>query len=389
MTTKHSIYSPSSAYRWTLCPYSQLYREIRKDDGPSAQVGTYIHDLAWSSMTGHPLDTPIPSHLSPKDMLDLRSKLEKHWLQPLRELIKKMRAEDPETLVFLETEWDFSRIIGVMPNNEPAFGTADVVLVNKDEIVIWDLKTGFTENSDAVYPQLMLYAAGVCDKIIGSSSNYRNRSIRLEAVFIRSGRRIVFDLTLDEVIAWCREVVTSVVNDINLVTQDPLEARSRLKPTPGTLQCQYCPGNKVCPAWRDKINTAVSDQSLSDETIAMIPVVRKWLKTVVDAVKEKLNDGVSVPRYALVNGRTITKWTNQRAVTAGLLELNTAQELIEKYGLDLPTPNRLLEEYETASDREKAIVAGILAYSQSVRVQSLRSQQDDGNNFEPINEVIA
>jgi CRISPR/Cas system-associated exonuclease Cas4 (RecB family) len=128
--------------------------------------------------------------------------------------------------------------IGHITGESGATGTSDAIIIDGDEMIVIDLKTGRrveveAENND----QLLLYAAGAIAKFYGGGNHPR----RIRMVICQTGMKKVSEwlITYEELLSHAERIKAAAA--ICMAEETP-------PGNPGDKQCKYCRAKSVCTA---------------------------------------------------------------------------------------------------------------------------------------------
>jgi hypothetical protein len=143
----HYRLSPSSAYRWLVCPYSAQH-DLPDTSGPAAKAGTVAHELACSYLKGE---------------IDTLLELEDSIYESARRLVPD-RAANIAKSASAYVEYVQNRVgdkvfeTKIEHGSIPDFGgTIDTAILDGSCLSVDDLKTGKWKVSAENNPQLMSY----------------------------------------------------------------------------------------------------------------------------------------------------------------------------------------------------------------------------------------
>lgn len=164
----HARLSPSGSKKWFACPGSLTLEEpIPNVATTYSDDGTAMHEVAAWCLTHHwraakcigdyivvsrPDEEPVRKVLFTEDMADL-----------VQGYVDSVRFMGIGNQTWIEQRVDFSEFCGV-PGQ---FGTADAIILNErdGELIVDDLKTGYTPVRVERNSQLMCYALGALARL--------------------------------------------------------------------------------------------------------------------------------------------------------------------------------------------------------------------------------
>lgn len=337
---KHALLSPSSSHRWLICTPSAMLESYEPNEQSSyAKEGTEAHALA-ELMLNKELGYIAESEYNTK-LANFQATSEfyntefKEYVEEYVAEIKCILTEDYKnkaTKVFLEERVSFEDIV---PEGS---GTSDVVIVGQDFIHIVDLKFGKGVAVSAINnPQLRLYALGAVSKHIRECIC---KEVAMTIIQPRLNEKSTDILSIQELNDWA----------INYVKPRALlayEGKGEL--VPGE-HCKFCKRKGKCKVLADKqleiaqaefnevlINDELLDPSnMSPDFLAKIlqitPRLIEWFDGVAAYAKnEAINNGLKLPGYKLVEGRSTRIIYDQKSVIDKLKNAGFSEDLfIEK-----------------------------------------------------------
>lgn len=271
----HSIFPPSSAYRWVHCPGSiSLISTLPKQpSSAAAEHGTMLHDAVERHLTkGHTLDA-----LSPDD---------RHMVEACAAFVRSLSAE----LVLHEFQVYATSI------HPDCFGTADVVAIDGADsdnpvLHIVDFKFGRNRVHAAENHQLTLYAIGAMDTL----------GITPKTVILS----ILQPRVSEKADSWIAPL--DYIEDMRL--KFSIAARLASAPTPPFVagdHCRYCPALGACPRALDDFDVEPGAEPTTPEEVARIvrtiAARRAWLDAVEERALELAKAG-QLPGYTTKPGR--------------------------------------------------------------------------------------
>lgn len=344
MSKKHALLSPSSATRWPACPGSVLLSKDIPDTSSSfAAEGSCAHEVGENILLGI---TPHVMVGSVFHGVEVSEEMVAHCVG-YAETIREYKGDDGELLV--EVRLDISGITG----ESDAKGTADaVVLKHADlEIVVADLKYGRGERVSAIEnSQLMIYALAVYLKYAIVAEW---KQMRLVIVQPRNGGVSEWVVPVEDLLEFGARIKTASDLCFSILKGDtPLEGNLH----PGEKQCRWCKAKPTCPAIRAEImsdfeNLDGVSLADTDDIGAMLDKcdqIDGWTKSIRDEARRRLNAGIPVKGYKLVEGKRGNRsWSDAGEVESLLKSMKLTKEQMYDMSLISPTvaEKRLAKEH--------------------------------------------
>jgi len=332
---KHALLSPSSSHRWLNCTPSALLESLEPFQAPSiyAEEGTDAHflsEMKLSFMLGKisPMeyDTRFEHFVMNSRYYNAEfNEFVNNYCQEVMAIIKEDYA-GKNIDVYLEQNVEFADIV---PEGS---GTGDVIIVGTNFVHVIDLKFGKGVAVSAIgNPQLRLYALGALKKF------------RLKGVFSEA-RMTIIQLRLSD-ISTDIIAVTDLYNWAENVVMPAAELayKGQGDLTPGE-HCKFCKLKGKCKALADQQLIAAQkefDQVVTEDTILepcnmtpemlarvleIGPKFTDWFKDVISyATASMINNGLKIPGYKVVEGRSYRVITNPDAVFEKLLTAGFAE----------------------------------------------------------------
>lgn len=351
---------PSAASRWLACPASALLSKDIPDtpSGDAAMAGTAIHALAETCyLTG---DDPMNSVGKTIEGVQLAAWHCQMAQQHLDE-IAKIESDVGHSGVRVEEKVSYI--------NTPEIslrGTADVVGIGNDTLVIADLKTG-SGYVDEDNEQMKIYALAA----IKTLELDFIKNIELRVIQPRHGETRIHRMTLKELIQWDTKVLRPAI----VAAQDPKQ-----QPKPSEKACQYCPAKLTCPAQQEAFAvieaqpnvTAMTKEDikavmvrLTDEQISDLleraPIVESFIDALRKHALERMKDGGTLPGWQIAPKRAARKWKDEAKAKDALLEAG------------LPLKSLVTAEFITPAAAEK-----LLDKEQRVILEELTVKESSG-----------
>lgn len=345
MGDEHSPLGASGAERWLACPASfSLCQKVADERSDYADEGTAAHTLAatclfakqdaWEHI-GTSIEVGEKSYVVGYE----DGQADPDAVQVYVDLARELMAGAAKTGV----EYTLGR--NYRPNKF-FWGTADLLALHEDRLVIADFKYGVGVSVPAENnPQLLYYAWGAINELV---------DIDLAADFpvelvICQPRAAVgepirrWTTTVGYVTKWARETL--------------LPGMERAQTDDKTFNmgehCRFCDAKLICPMMQDAFlqHAQPAPETLADEDLdkfyAVLPQVRMFAKALEAKVQARLMEGAELTSAKLVYKRTTRTWKDgaEQALAEALGE--------EAYAKSLKSPAQI----EKVSTRFKTFVA--------------------------------
>lgn len=379
----HAKLSPSSASRWLTCQASVLMQEGKPDtQNRYAAEGTAAHHLAERCLTtAADADQYAGDKISVRrwgechfhsemvdgtyDDIEFAFKVDVEMVEHVNEYLALVRSMVDATggELLVEQRLPLTEITG----EKGAKGTSDVVILADDEIIVIDLKYGQGDKTEAEEnPQLMIYGLSALLEydIVGDFKNVR-------LIICQPRRQHVAEwvISTDDL----REFGTNTraVAD-NIATFDASTDLSEYM-QPSAIACKYCKARFECKALADKATAdiidnfddldaaktkddMVFDEQRLVELYGNIALYKIFVKTLEEAMFEKLQAGVELPGYKLVQGRGgHRKWRDDDDVDETLKRMRLKAD--HRYKRVLVSPTEAERLYKAGDVSEKQWIA--------------------------------
>lgn len=312
----HAKFAPSGAERWIKCPGSiRLTADVEDEGSKYAAEGSTAHELAQCVLT------------SKKDVYAVEGTYNDEMRHYIDEYVTFVQAQKYNEMR-IETVVNLDHLI------PECFGTVDCLQVDENTLRIIDLKYGKGVQVEAEQNyQLMLYALGALHQF---DLIYDIKEVEL----------IIFQPRRDHISRWTTTPVE--LNDFGRLAAEAAKlAESPDSPlNPGKTQCQWCLIKSTCKARKDKIMSEEFpslDLLQLDEIAVILPKIDEiiaWCKDIKEHALKCALQGLSVPGYKLVAGRSVRKWT--ALAESELLKLLPEGQIYKKSLQGIPAIEKLL-----------------------------------------------
>lgn len=321
MPGAHSAIGASSAARWMNCPGSiRESRGLESATSVHAAEGTVAHHVAEQALENKMPAASFVGETFEEDghRIDVTEEMA-DAVQIYLDWVGKVLDEEPDAQLHVERSFRLKQL------NPKAFGTADgcIYIPSTQHLIVADYKHGAGVPVEVYQnPQGQYYAIGALLDL-----GYAVQSVEIAIIQPRCPHPD-------------GPVRTWQIDPIDLLDfmgelQQAMDATEKpdapLNPGPW---CRWCPAaGKPCPALEKlSLETAKAefkpefsyDPDHLAETLAKLPVIEAWCKSVREFAYEQAEHGKPVPGWKLVQKRAIRKWADE----------TTAEQRLLDYGLD-------------------------------------------------------
>ena len=344
MPDRHALLSASSSKQWLHCPPSaRLQEQFPNESSVYAAEGTFAHEVCEYKVRKY-LKERVKRPQSEEYYTEEIDQITDVYAEFVISIIEEMKRSGCEPLVMVEERVDYTHIA------PSGFGTADMLIVGKDEngngvLHIADFKTGQGVFVDADHnSQMMLYALGA---LAAYGYIYDIKIVRMSIIQPRLDNISTFECTREELENWGESIRKIAI----LAYEGKGEQRA------GDW-CRFCRAKPVCKACKDEALSlcreefldldegAFSDESVPSDGIRASPAdnsengtvpvfkqpglvsltelaqilptlnrISSWIESVFAFVSsEAINNGVTIPGYKVVEGRSKRMFTDTKAV---------------------------------------------------------------------------
>ena len=300
----HALLSASSSHRWLHCnPSARLEREFADRETIAAAEGTAAHALAEHKLK-RKLKLRSERPVSPFDTDEMEVCTD-DYADFVMEQVTKERRRDLNTQVFIEQRLDFSCYV------PEGFGTGDCLIVSRGRLHIIDLKYGQGLLVDSEEnPQMMLYALAALNQY---EEQYQIKKVKLTIFQPRRDNVSTWETTVAKLKKWATK---------DLVPKAQRAFKGEGEYCPGEW-CIFCKAAVKCRARADdKLRLAQSEFKMPplltdaeiESVLAKLPDIKKWADEIQEYALAKALAGKEWTGFKLVEGRSVRKFTDERAV---------------------------------------------------------------------------
>jgi hypothetical protein len=318
----HALLNASSAERWLNCtPSARLTEHIKDTSSIYAAEGTLAHKIgelilveyfealrdkrsneseaAWAAWNKAAWEEIKTTDLFYDGMIDEVSIYTDYVIEQYNVAAQKTR----DSLIYLEEKLDFSKYV------PQGFGTGDCIIIADGQMEIIDLKFGKGVEVSAVNnPQLMLYALGAYEKF---NFIYDIQTIKTTIAQVRLNHISSSSISTDMLLDWAEKTAKPAAK---------LAYEGKGELAPGNW-CKFCKIRADCQARADKnlaFIQAYKDKQITLQTIADIlgqaDEISSWISDIKDNALAKALEGVEIPGYKVVEGRSNRQITDDLAL---------------------------------------------------------------------------
>ena len=300
----HALLSASSSHRWLNCnPSARLEREFADRETTAAAEGTAAHALAEHKLKRR-LKLRSERPVSVFDTEEMENCTD-DYADFVMEQVTKERRRDPDTQVFIEQRLDFSCYV------PEGFGTGDCLIVSRGRIHIIDLKYGMGLLVDSEEnPQMKLYALAALKQY---EEQYQIKKVKLTIFQPRRENVSTWETTVAKLKKWATK---------ELIPKAEKAFKGEGEYCPGEW-CIFCKAAVKCRARaEDKLRLAQSEFKMPplltdaeiEDVLAKLPDIKKWADEIQEYALAKALAGKEWTGFKLVEGRSVRKYTDERAV---------------------------------------------------------------------------
>lgn len=329
MPGAHALLSPSAASRWMACPASARATEgIEENTSSAAEEGTAAHALAEIKLKRALKQITKKKYETELDDIKAtgyyNEEMEEHtdtYVNHVMEAFAEAKAKTPDATIEIEARLDFSDCI------PEGFGTGDVIIIADGEMSVIDFKYGKGVEVDAENnPQMMIYALGA---IRAFEDFYDIRSVWMQIVQPRLSNFSGMLRGVEHLHKWRDE-------ELAPAAKAAWDGKGIF--VPGEDQCRFCKINRTCKARADhhmnlketyeleKANTLTAGDIAT--ILMQVDDLKRWAEAIKEYALEKAMEGVEIPGFKVVEGRSNRKITDEEAAAERLRKEGYTEEEI-------------------------------------------------------------
>lgn len=370
MTAAHSTWSASGFEQKMLCPGSHVLQAgLPNTSSKYAAEGTAAHQvLTWALQQSRPAAAYVGQTINVEGF-DIE--VDDDMAEYVQTCIDYVHDAAGEGVILVDQRVNYAAYLDVPES--AAWGTADVIIIRDDEIIVVDFKYGRgVEVSAEANPQLLLYALGTVAQYSLAMEFSRVRVVISQPRVKQAPSE--YDMTVDELETWARTVGRSAV--LKCQAAEGYQGAEAWEPTflsPGEKQCKFCRAKATCPALAEKVEQTVGADfgyltsvgadvdklveegvPLSDK-LAACDLIEDWCKAVRAEVERRLLAGEGVPGWKIVQGKRGNRaWSKPADVEALLKSMRLKEAEMYDFKLISPTTAEKLHKTEVIGPRQWA-----------------------------------
>lgn len=319
----HSILSPSSSHRWLACPPSARLEQMFPDTTSEvAEEGTLAHHIAEISLKRliGVIDNSSASAMLQQAAQHPAYSLEmSEFVNVYVDAVKDVITEDSQELI--ESQVSLEEYV------PGCFGTVDSCVIVGNTMHIFDFKYGKGVRVEAdENPQLMMYALGMLNSDYCGRGVYR---VFCHIVQPRLYNHSEYIIRAAELKAWGNRTLKPAA----------IKAYTGAGEFTTGEHCRFCKAKGVCrklanecSGINDKEVALLSPEEVADK-LAVVPAVEAWCKALQEQALRTALSGVVIPRYKVVEGRSIRKYTDEKALLQALVDNGIDEKVVTRTSL--------------------------------------------------------
>lgn len=326
---KHALLGASSSHRWLECTPSAREEEKYPDQGSEfAREGSLAHAIAAKKLKerlGLPVYAEIQeikelSEYLSGEMMEYTTDYADFVMQRFEETERNTPEGKVKPHLYVEKRLDYSEWV------KEGFGTGDAVIVSWNAVEVIDFKYGKGVKVDAFEnPQMMIYALGASQEF---DYCYDFDQVLMTIYQPRVGNISSWMAYGSELLEWANNLVRPLAT---LAWQGEGSRKS------GDW-CRFCKAKGNCPRFTADCMVEYfmnpNAEGLKPQTMArilgMMPSIKDWVKAIEDKSLADALEGVEIPGYKVVEGRSVRKITDQSGLLVKLTMSGYEGEILMK-----------------------------------------------------------
>ncbi|MCH5241774.1 MAG: DUF2800 domain-containing protein [Muribaculaceae bacterium] len=309
----HALLGASNSHRWLECTPSARAEQLYPDLGSDfAKEGSLAHAIAAKKLKerlGQPVYAEIAeikelSEFMSGEMEEYTTEYADFVMERYMEAVRNTPEGKVRPHLFVEKRLDYSEWV------KDGFGTGDAVILSYDMLEVIDFKYGKGVKVDANNnPQMKLYALGTAEEF---SYCYDFDQVRMTIYQPRMGNISSWETYGGDLLEWAERHVKP------LATLAWFGEGSRKSGD----WCRFCKAKGNCPRFTADCmveyfmnpNAEALDPKTISRIFGMMSSIKDWVKAIEDKSLADALNGVEIPGYKLVEGKSNRKITDQRGL---------------------------------------------------------------------------
>ena len=307
----HALLSASSSHRWLNCPPSARLCENYEDKGSDfAAEGTDAHALCeykLLKLLGMDCEDPTENLTWYNTEMD---ECATGYASYVMEVLEEAKTKCKDPTILIEQHLDYSKYV------DEGFGTGDCIIIADGTLHIIDYKHGRGVLVEAERnPQMMLYALGALEMF---GFLYGITDVSMHIYQPRRSNVSTFTISKDELLNWADETLKPTAK---------LAFEGRGEYACGEW-CTFCKAKNDCrkraeanlemAKYEFKMPPLLTDDEVSD-ILKKADELLSWINDIKDYAYEKALSGQHWNGFKLVEGRSVRKYTDEKAVATAVL----------------------------------------------------------------------
>ena len=307
----HALLSASSSHRWLNCPPSARLCENYEDKGSDfAAEGTDAHALCeykLRKLLGMDCKDPTENLTWYNTEMD---ECATGYASFVMEVLEEAKTKCPDPTILIEQHLDYSKYV------DEGFGTGDCIIIADGTLHIVDYKHGRGVLVEAERnPQMMLYALGALEMF---GFLYGITDVSTHIYQPRRSNVSTYTISKDELLDWADETLKPTAK---------LAFEGKGEYACGEW-CTFCKAKNYCrkraeanlemAKYEFKMPPLLTDEEVSD-ILKKADELLSWINDIKDYAYEKALSGQHWSGFKLVEGRSIRKYTDEKAVATAVL----------------------------------------------------------------------
>jgi hypothetical protein len=349
----HAELGPSASKRWMNCTASvQHCREhgVVRPQLDVAEEGSLAHEIFEANIIGalaaHGIKTRKRQH-NPDSLLLNPAMAEKYDIDRIEQDILGV-VDDCMELVRLDKHsqvWVEEKVtLGSL--TDKVWGTADLVVWQPtlDVLHIIDLKYGRVWVDELENSQLAIYAIGALASLLNMRRIPTTVNLCIAQPRVSEPWRMWATPK-----GWLKDTfIPQLRRALSIIGTDKAEF------SPSDDACRYCAGASTCPALLAEAQRvaagAFSDLEDIDtlaEALSLLEPLEAFRRQVAEHATALLAAGHPIKGWKLVRGRSVRRWTDEKAVLAALTSAGVSEDILTRKSLlGIPAVEKLVKKLD-------------------------------------------